>query len=98
MIEMMQRVRVPFNVSAPAAAAALGALDDDDFRSATVAMNTEGKAYLEAEFARLGLFMYPSAANFVAVRVPVAADMAYNDLLKRGIVVRSGDKLGFPNF
>jgi histidinol-phosphate aminotransferase len=61
-------------------------------------MNDEGKRYLEAEFRRLGLFAYPSAANFIAVRVPVAAEAAYTDLLRRGIIVRSGDKLGMPNF
>lgn len=98
MIDLMQRVRVPFNVSSPAARAAAAALDDDDFRVATIAMNDEGKAYLEAEFRRLGLFAYPSAANFVALRVPVAADDAYTDLLRRGIIVRSGDKLGLPHF
>jgi histidinol-phosphate aminotransferase len=98
MIDLMQRVRVPFNVSLPAARAAMAALGDDEFRAATVAMNDEGKAYLEAAFARLGLFAYPSAANFIAVRVPVAAEDAYTDLLRRGIVVRSGDKLGLPNF
>jgi histidinol-phosphate aminotransferase len=98
MIELMQRVRVPFNVSSPAALAAAGALDDDVFRAETIAINDEGKAYLEAAFARLGLFSYPSAANFIAVRVPVSADTAYTDLMRRGIVVRSGDKLGLPNF
>jgi histidinol-phosphate aminotransferase len=98
MIDLMQRVRVPFNVSRPAALAAGGALDDDAFRSATIAMNDAGKAELEAAFRRLGLFAYPSAANFIAVRVPIAAEEAYTDLLRRGIVVRSGDKLGLPNF
>jgi len=98
MIDLLQRVRVPFNVSSPAALAALGALDDDAFRTATIAMNDEGKAYLSAELRRLGMFAYPSAANFVAVRVPVAAEAAYTDLLRRGIVVRSGDQLGLPNF
>jgi histidinol-phosphate aminotransferase len=98
MIDLMQRVRVPFNVSLPAALAAMGALDDDEFRRATVALNEEGKAYFAAELARLDLFAYPSAANFIAVRVPVSADDAYTDLLRRGIVVRSGDKLGLPNF
>jgi histidinol-phosphate aminotransferase len=98
MIDLMQRVRVPFNVTSTAALAAMGALEDDEFRAATIAMNDEGKAYLEAEFRRLGLFAYPSAANFIALRVPVAAELAYTDLLRRGIIVRSGDKLGLPNF
>jgi histidinol-phosphate aminotransferase len=98
MIELMQRVRTPFNVSRPAALAAAGALDDDDFRLRTIAMNDAGKAFLEPAFARLGLTTYPCAANFVAVRVPVAAERAYEDFMRRGIVVRSGDKLGLPNY
>jgi histidinol-phosphate aminotransferase len=98
MIDLMQRVRVPFNVTSTAALAAMGALEDDEFRAATIAMNDEGKAYLEAEFRRLELFSYPSAANFIALRVPVEAELAYTDLLRRGIIVRSGDKLGMPNF
>jgi len=98
MIELLQRVRVPFNVSRPATLAAWGALDDEAFRGETVALNERGRTELEAAFTRLGLFAYPSAANFIAVRVPVGADEAYTDLLRRGIVVRSGDKLGLPNF
>ena len=42
--------------------------------------------------------MYPCAANFVAVRVPVVAERAYDDFMRRGIVVRSGDKLGLPQY
>jgi histidinol-phosphate aminotransferase len=97
MIELMQRVRVPFNVSRPAALAAGGALEDDDFRRRTIAMNDAGKAVLAAAFARLDLPMFPSAANFVTVRVPVGAERAYDDFMRRGIVVRSGDKLGLPH-
>jgi histidinol-phosphate aminotransferase len=61
-------------------------------------MNDAGRAVLEAAFARLGLTMFPSAANFVAVRVPVAAEIAYDGLMRQGIIVRSGDKLGLPNY
>jgi histidinol-phosphate aminotransferase len=96
LIEFMQRVRTPFNVSRPAAMAALAALDDIDFVARTLETNAEGKDYLESEFARLGLLYFPTAANFFAVRVPVSATVAYDALLERGIVVRSGDGLGLP--
>ena len=43
MIDLLQRVRVPFNVSSPAAHAARAALDDDAFRTDTIAMNDEGE-------------------------------------------------------
>src|ERR1700694_2207681 len=97
MIDVLQRVRTPFNVSGPAAAAVLAALDDTEFMERTLRVNAEGMHVLEREFARLGLTWYPSAANFIAVRVPIGAEEAYEALLARGIVVRSGDGLSLPN-
>jgi histidinol-phosphate aminotransferase len=96
LVGYMQRVRLPFNVSRPAAIAALAALDDDDFIVRTLEINEAGKAYLEREFTRLEFDYFPSAANFICVRVPVSATQAYDALLERGIVVRSGDGLGLP--
>jgi histidinol-phosphate aminotransferase len=49
-----------------------------------------------AGFARLELHAYPSAANFIAVEVPTQADTAYEALLERGVIVRSGDGLSMP--
>jgi histidinol-phosphate aminotransferase len=98
LIAYMQRVRTPFNVSLPAAIAALAALDDIDFVARTLETNDAGKDYLEGEFTRLGLPFYPTAANFIAVQVPVSATTAYDALLERGIVVRSGDGLGLPGY
>jgi histidinol-phosphate aminotransferase len=84
-IGYMQRVRLPFNVTRASVVAGLAALDDAEFVSRSIR-------------ARLGLFAYPSSANFIAVRVPVTADQAYKDLLREGIAVRSGDALGLPGF
>ena len=98
LIGYMQRVRLPFNVSRPAAMAALAALDDAEFVDRTLAANNAGIAFLAREFTRLGLSFYPTSANFYAVHVPVSANDAYEALLQVGIVVRSGDGLGIPNF
>ena len=78
--------------------AALAALGDAAFVDRTLAVNAAGKAYLEREFGRLGLPYFPTAANFIAVNVPVSATAAYDALLERGIVVRSGDGLGLPGY
>ncbi len=96
LVAYAQRVRLPFNVSRPAAVAALAALDDHEFVRRSLAVNEQGKAYLAAELARLGLHAYPTAANFVAVAVPGTANGAYEALLRRGIVTRSGDALHMP--
>jgi histidinol-phosphate aminotransferase len=98
LISYMQRVRLPFNVTRASVIAALAALDDADFVRRSVTANAEQRERLHRDFARLGLFAYPSAANFVAVQMPVSADRAYTDLLKLGIAVRSGDALGLPGF
>jgi histidinol-phosphate aminotransferase len=91
-----QRIRLPFNVSRPAAVAALAALDDHEFVRRSLETNEAGKAYLYPALAKLGLHAYPSAANFLAVAVPGAANDAYEALLQRGVVTRSGDALGMP--
>jgi histidinol-phosphate aminotransferase len=96
MIGWLNRVRLPFNISRPAALGAAGALDDEEFVMKSIAVNLAGKAFITSEFARLGLHLYPSEANFYAVEVPVSATRAYTDLLHRGIIVRSGDALAMP--
>lgn len=96
-VALLDRVRLPFNVSRPAAVAVLAALDDDEFYACSVRTNEEGKAQLTAAFERLGLHAYRSAANFIAVAVPVAAEVAYVALMERGVIVRSGSGLGMPD-
>lgn len=96
LIGWLNRVRLPFNISRPAALGAAGALDDDEFLASSVAANLAGKAFVMNQFERLGLHAYPTEANFYAVEVPVSATRAYNDLLQRGIIVRSGDALAMP--
>ncbi|MBV8354756.1 MAG: aminotransferase class I/II-fold pyridoxal phosphate-dependent enzyme, partial [Candidatus Eremiobacteraeota bacterium] len=90
--------RLPFNVTRASVVAALAALDDKEFVERSVRVNGEGRAFLTDRFARLGLFAYPSAANFLAVGVPISADDAARDLLLRGIAVRSAENLGLPGF
>ncbi|GAC1617121.1 MAG: histidinol-phosphate transaminase [Vulcanimicrobiaceae bacterium] len=95
-VTWLNRVRLPFNVARPAATAVLAALDDDAFINESIANNVRGLRQLTDAFAVLGVHAYPSAANFVAVEVPVAAEDAYVAFLKRGVIVRSGDGLGMP--
>lgn len=92
----LNRVRLPFNVSRPAALGASGALDDQEFVARSIAQNESGKAQIFRGLDRLGLHVYPTQANFYAVELPGSATRAYEDLLQRGIITRSGDALGMP--
>ncbi|MBV8643118.1 MAG: histidinol-phosphate transaminase [Candidatus Eremiobacteraeota bacterium] len=96
LLSYAQRVRIPFGVSRPAEVAALAALDDHDFVRRSLDTNEAGKAMLYPALADLGLHVYASAANFLAVAVPGTANDAYEAMLRRGIVTRSGDALGMP--
>jgi histidinol-phosphate aminotransferase len=87
--DFVHRIRLPFNVSAPAQAAALAALDDE----AHVRRAREGNAAelprLSAELAALGLEVYPSQTNFILVGVGARdGRQLYGALLKKGIIVR----------
>jgi histidinol-phosphate aminotransferase len=92
----LERVRLPFNVAATALAGAEAALDDDEFVSRSIAANEAGKALVSGELAAMGLHVFPTEANFYALAVPVSAARAYEDLLRAGIIVRSGDALRMP--
>ncbi|MBZ4672228.1 MAG: histidinol-phosphate aminotransferase [Deferribacteraceae bacterium] len=86
-IDMLNRVRQPFNVNMLAQLAAEAALDDTDFLRKSIKTNREGKAYLYKEFENLGLKYTPTQANFILVNV-VDGKKVFDDLLKEGVIVR----------
>ena len=92
--EALERVREPFNVSSVAQAAALASLDDGDQVTRTRAVNRESKEYLYRELERLGLRYTPSHANFVWVDLGRDCKPVYTELLRRGVIVKSGDVFG----
>jgi histidinol-phosphate aminotransferase len=84
---LLDRIRQPFNVNALAQAAAVAALDDQEFRDMTVRETRNGLNRLQAGFANLGLEFVPSQANFVLVRVGDGARV-FDALQRRGVIVR----------
>jgi histidinol-phosphate aminotransferase len=96
-IDLLNRVRHPFNVNAPALAAAEAALDDDDFLARSYALNTAGMAQLVAGLAGLQIDTVPSKGNFLLVKVGDAARIN-TELLKRGVIVRPVANYGLSEF
>ncbi len=86
-IDLLQRVRQPFNTNAVAQAGALAALDDAAHIRKTKAVTRRGLAYLYREFERLKLEYVPSCANFVLVNVG-DGDEVFRGLQRRGVIVR----------
>jgi histidinol-phosphate aminotransferase len=96
-IDMLARVRQPFNVNGLAQVGALAALDDTEHVERTLAVNREGMAYLEDAMTRLGVAFVASQANFLLVRVGRGLTV-YDALLRRGVITRPMDAYGFPEY
>ncbi|MDR7072534.1 histidinol-phosphate transaminase [Fictibacillus barbaricus] len=95
-IQSIEPAREPFNTSRIAQAAAIGALDDHSFIEECKQKNREGLELFYEFCDKKGLLYYPSEANFILLDVQSDADSAFNYLLKKGYIVRSGNALGFP--
>ncbi|HEC16371.1 MAG TPA: histidinol-phosphate transaminase [Sedimenticola sp.] len=94
--ELLNRVRQPFNVNAPALAAAHAALDDREHIEKSVALNRAGMAQLTAGFEAMGLDYIPSAGNFVCVDVGRCAAEVDALLLREGCITRPVGNYGMP--
>ncbi len=100
-VDAVNRVRGPFNVSAPASAAGIAAIQDAGHVERSVAHNTKWLAWLTAEIGKLGLEVTPSVANFILIHFPQTkgrtAAEADKALTARGIILRQVGAYGLPN-
>lgn len=94
--DLMNRVRQPFNVNNLAAAAAVAALDDDEFLARSHELNRRGMQQIEAGLKSLGLQWIPSFGNFVTFETENALDVNRR-LLKQGVIVRPLGGYEMPN-
>jgi histidinol-phosphate aminotransferase len=95
--DILNRVRQPFNNNTLALAAAEAALYDDEHLQQTITVNARGMQQLTAGFETLGLEWIPSAANFVLVDLKQAGQPIYEDLLRKGVIVRPVGSYELPN-
>jgi histidinol-phosphate aminotransferase len=85
---LLERIRKPFNVSAPAQAAALASLKDEDFAKNAKNNNIRTKHYCYGEFEKLGLDYVRSDANFILADMKKDCTEVFSALMKRGYIVR----------
>jgi len=97
-IGYINRVRGPFNVNAAAQLAAVAALEDQDFLMKSLENNNKGKQYLYKAFDEMGLDYIPTYTNFIMVNVKTDSKQLFVDLLKKGVIIRSGDIFGMDNW
>lgn len=98
MIDVMTRIRQPFNLSTVALAAAEAAVRDTRWVEDCVALNADQRARLTGALRQLGLACDDSDTNFVLARAAsvAEADAAEAALNADGILVRRVTGYGFP--
>ena len=97
LIELLQRVRQPFNVNSMAQVAACAALDDSDFVRHCKQANAAGRQQLSSGLKQVGLNCYTGDANFVMCRVGDGRRV-FEQLQSRGIIVRPLDSYGLHEY
>lgn len=100
-IDAIDRVRGPFNLSAPALAAGAAAIRDQAFVAVAVDHNLTWLDRVSEALGAIGLRVTPSVTNFVLVHFPDEegrrAEDADDFLTRRGYILRAVRSYGFPN-
>jgi histidinol-phosphate aminotransferase len=97
--DVVNRIRGPFNLSAPALAAGVAAIEDVDFVDRAIAHNEKWLTWLTQEISQLGLKVTPSVGNFLLIhfgtgKTAVAAD---DFLTSHGFILRRVNAYGLPH-
>ena len=100
-VDAVNRIRGPFNVSTPAMCAAVAAIEDTAHQQMSKVHTEKWRNWLTEEISRLGLKVTPSVANFVLIHFPTekgkTSDEADAFLTKRGLVLRALKNYQLPH-
>ena len=98
-VDVLNRVRGPFNVSQAAQAAGAAAVRDRDHVERSVAHNAQWLKWFSAEVAKAGIEALPSVGNFVLLRFsgPAQAEAALAATKRQGILLRAMGGYGLPD-
>ena len=100
-VDVLNRVRGPFNVNLPAIEAGAAAIADREFMQRSAQHNAIWVDFLRQQLGGLGLEVTPSVCNFVLVHFPQTAGKTAADadayLTRRGLIVRGVAPYGLKN-
>jgi histidinol-phosphate aminotransferase len=100
-VDVLNRIRGPFNVNTPAMMAGIAAIEDTAHVEAGRAHNDRWLAWLSEEIRKLGLEVTPSVANFVLIHFPQSKGRSAADadafLTRRGLILRRVESYGLPH-
>jgi histidinol-phosphate aminotransferase len=100
-VDAINRIRGPFNVSTASIDAGIAAIKDTEHQERSREHNTRWLAWLTEEIGKLGLKVTPSVANFVLIHFPDTKGRTAKDadafLTARGLILRYVAAYKLPN-
>jgi histidinol-phosphate aminotransferase len=100
-VDALNRIRGPFNVSTPAMLAAIAAIEDTAHQQMSMTHTETWRNQLTEELTKLGLKVTPSVANFVLIHFPLDTGRTAADadafLTERGLVLRGLKNYRLPH-
>jgi len=96
-IQVLRKVRPPWNVSTVAQKAGVAALRDTDYLERCKKDINGAKRFLTDGLTALGFYLLPSSTNFFLVKVADSGAFR-RALLRRGILVRDCTSFGLPGY
>ena len=95
-VELMNRIKLPFNISVVSQHAAVAALGDTEFLRETIRSANKGKNDICRFLKANGLDYIESSTNFILIDTGRESDLVTEELMKRGVIVRSAKAYGLP--
>jgi histidinol-phosphate aminotransferase len=100
-VDVLNRIRGPFNVGAPSIAAGVAAIGDTAHVENSRQHNEKWLAWTAEEIRQLGLTVTPSVGNFILIHFPETKGKTAQDadklLTSRGVVMRAVKAYHLPN-
>jgi histidinol-phosphate aminotransferase len=100
-VDVLNRIRGPFNVSTPAQMAGIAAIGDAAFAERSADHNRRWRERMSEALGGFGIGITPSAANFLLLQFPEAPGRTAKEadafLNEKGIILRRVEAYGLPN-
>jgi histidinol-phosphate aminotransferase len=96
MVSLMNRIKLPFNISIVSQYAAAAALEDEGFLQETLESTRRGKKLMYDALDSLGVTYVRSSTNFIFIDTGMDGDFVSEQLMKHGVIVRSAKNYGTP--
>lgn len=97
-INFLNRIRGPFNVSTQAQAGALASLNSNDFLKASCDLNEASKQYTYKKCKELDLNYIETYGNFIMIDCKLPSMELFENLQKEGVIVRPGFYFGMDTY